>query len=151
MPRSPEFNRQALLAVYDCTFVNTVFDLSESQGPQLYDAYGVLIPRQPRLPACEIGEFRDFEGPLRIDVFSSLLAQSSSYTLAQLLLLHLFSFLIDGVANFWKQVVRAREALQFTLVLIALRHQLKCGFLVRSLHTPLRFSRRSIHPIATAA
>ncbi len=135
--RSPEFSRQALLAVYDCTSVNTqVFDLSEPVGPHLYDAYGVPIPRQRLLTSYDIAQFSDLEGSFGIDVFSSLVAQSNSYNLAQLLLLHFFSFLIDEVANYWKQVVTAREALRFTLVLIALRRQRKCGF--RSVSTILR-------------
>lgn len=153
--RSPEFNRQALLAVYDCTSLNTntqqVFDLSTRVGPQLYDAYGVPIPRQPILPPCGTVHFTDLAWSFDLDVFGTLAAPSNSYILAQLLLLHLVSFLIDEIAAYWKQIVRAREVFRFALVLIALRHQHKCGFLVRSFHTPLRFSRRSIHPIASAA
>lgn len=150
--RSPEFNRQALLAVYDCTSLGGhVFDLTEPEGPQLYDAYGVPIPRHPVITAYEVAHFSDLDDSFVIDVFSSLVAQSNSYNLAQLLLLHFFSFLIDRVANYWNQVEKAREALRYTLVLIALRCQIKRGFVVRSLHTPLRLSRRSIHPIETAA
>jgi hypothetical protein len=150
--RSPEFNRQALLALYDCTSLGgQVFDLAEPEGPQLYDAYGVPIPRQSLITAYEVAQFNNLDDPFGLDVFSSLVAQSNNYNFARLLLLHFFSFLIDRVANYWNQVEKAREALRYTLVLIALRCQLKCGFVVRSLHTPLRLSRRSIHPIETAA
>ena len=145
--RSPEFNRQALLAMYGASVDVQVFDLSEPVRAQLYDAYGVPIPCQSLLTVCDRAELGVLEGPHVMDGFCCLIARSNSYTLAQLLLLHLFSFLIDEVANYWKEVEKVRESFRFTLVLVALRRQLKCGFLVRSLHTPLRCSRQSIHPI----
>ncbi len=150
--RSPEFSRQVLLALYECTSENTkVFSLTEPPDQQLYDGYEVLVPRQPLSNADDdITQFSDFNSTCDIDVFSSLVAQSNSFTVAQLLLLHLFAFLIDEVANYWRRIVREREALSFNLVLIALRHQLNCGFLIRSLLTPLLFFRQSIHPIALA-
>lgn len=147
--RSPEFSRQVLLSIYRTSIKRHRYYLPAPFDSQLYDGY--RVPSAYKAVSHHIAELSHLEGSHRISAFSTFVAQSETYTLAELLMLHLFSFVIDEVANYWKQVVSAREAHQFSLVLIALRDQLKCGFLVRSLHTPLRFSRQSIHPIATVA
>jgi hypothetical protein len=150
--RSPQFNRQVLLAVYECKSVNTQgLCSSDSLNLEPYQGTGISIPRHLlQSTAFKIQQFGNAEWLDGLDAFSDLVAESGDFIFAQLLLLHFFAFLAEQIADYWRLVVREKEALSFIRVLTAFRHQLRCGFLIRFFHRPLRFSRQSIHPIASA-
>jgi hypothetical protein len=144
-----ELKRAALLAAHDCG--HSLIAWVEVPSPQLYDAYGLPIKSvgSPYQPAF-VGMISD----VAFKEFKILFDEghySASYRIAQLFLLHLFSFLLDGIETFWEEVATERLARLWALILSAFRHQLRCGLFVKCLSTPLRLTRRSIHPIEEAA
>jgi hypothetical protein len=62
-----------------------------------------------------------------------------------------FSSLIDRVAEYWREIVNAREAFKEFSIGTRLRQHLRSALKFKPLHTPVEIVPRSIHPIELAA
>lgn len=147
--QSIELNRQVLLALHDSGHSPVqwveVADLDESFGPQVYDAYGVALPRKPiEVDLLTFGELHGPYGHLWNTVPSAY-----AFEFAQLLFLHVLSFVIDRIVDYWNAIAKARSAWLFTSVIFRALRTRRLAFKPR--HTPLRLIPSSIHPIEQAA
>jgi len=99
-------------------------------------------------------------GPLEVDPFlylynlESLSAKYRPYwgwEFAQQAFFDYFSTLIDKVADYWREVVSAREIFKSFSIGTKLRQGIQTALRFKPLHTPVQIVPRSIHPIESVA
>jgi hypothetical protein len=152
--KSPELNRQLLLAVHERlpridfhpTSLIPFTCSSGSYRAGTLISHLVEIDFSSAMDGIRPGYRQNIVYPgLKLE-FSNF---SSAYEFGKALLLHVYSFLLDAIADYWNEVALAQRA--WRSFSGAFRQFLESALQFKPLHTPLRLFPNSIHPIGSAA